>query len=424
MTGIQQFHNTLIDSTYKYGVTTAGNWALGGDFRNLTNPVMFHMDNITFALGYESNVYNNKGWIVVQEGNLVLSFPVNEGTDGSEPLNHPTLLIHIDPITKYVYVIQNAFHVREFRVYKSTYPLMKNNGVFTGGFSLIGTFDTNGSYLSTIDNSSTNNMWFVTREGDSSPADGYDQSIINVDLDNPESYTELLITDTDYSPTQVRHYQAGAYFTGVSDYRTVFINHRYDGSPITYYKVSIYLKKLDDNLIYKFDLSGNKDVFTNGVLTPSELETDYTLIGTDTNKVVSHQIIDSWQINNDCFIIIDILGITYMKKYTIGSLTEVASIQLPYNFSGQEKQSKMYESTDKFILALENNNGKAELWTIEFDLTNLLFRKELSRLPSGTYYGLPENLKDINESYLIIGRSSTTQVGDVPYYITKEKYED
>jgi len=424
MNGLLQYHKTINSSTYKQGFTTIGAWALGGWFRNLTSPIMLWYNGSTYALGYEANTTYNAVWLIKQTGNLIQAWKVNDGTDGIEPENHPTPALAIDRVGGYIYFIQNKFHVDEFRVWKSNYPELLNGGVTDATFTQLASFDTDGSYLLTLDDSDINSMWFVTRSGDSSPANGYDQSIINVDLDDPSGYTKLLMTETNHQTTNVRHYQGGAYFEGTSDYRVVFINHRWDTNT-NYYKISWYLKKLTDDKAYQFDLAGNKDITVSGVLTPAELEADYVFLGTDSDKSTeTYQVLDARQLSNDLFIAYNDNGTTKLGKYTVASSkTAVATITLPYNKTGQETGVvRIVNNGDRLVLLLENDDGIAETWTVEYDLTGLEFKKELYLL-DGSYAGMPHNLADVDGKFLMVSRSSGGS-GNVPYYLTTETFKD
>lgn len=410
------FHNTFGGFTELEGVVNAGNWALGGAFRGLTNPVMYYdtAERATYALGYESNIYNNKVWIVKQKGRNVTSAPVNNGTDGPEPLNHPTPLLHFDTQTGYIYVIQNEFHVDRFGVWKSDNPRDITS------FTFVDWFDNNGSYLVTIDDADTNSMWFVTRSGDSSPADGYDQSILNVDLDNPSAYVKTVVTDTNYNTTNIRHYNNGAYFYGTSDYRVCCINHRSDTNPITNYKVSLWLKKLDDDVAYSFDLAFSKDVVANGVLTPAELEANYKYLGNDSALTTTYATQDMVQIDNTLYMITRKETEYYVDKLAIGtSYTPTDSILL--GTTANLSINRIFNYGTKLLLIIEVDNV-AKLYTLDFDLTTLTFIRSFDAIPDGSYCGLPVNMLDVrpNDKFLVIGRSLIDGIGgNVPYHILK-----
>lgn len=405
---LRKFHNSISSSSTREFSSEIGLWVNGGGFTILTIPNTLWHNGSTYSLGFEDNATNNQVWIIKQTGYAIETTKVGSGTITPEPLNHATPLLHIDKTTGYIYVLQNEEHVQPFRVWKSDSP------EDISAFTYLGDFDTDASYLIAFDASDTTDMWFVTRSGDSSN-NGYDMSTLNVNLDTL-AYTKLRITEGDFTTNQVRHYMMASYFTGTSTYRTLFVNHRNESTGINY-KVSIILKKNTDDIVHDFDLSTSKDVGVSGGLTTTELESDYILVGTDSDKTVWNTVLSSLQIDNDVFVVTSEPTGTYLKKYTIGSLTPVATYTLPWWATFY-----LYNAGDKLLVFGYDTGNKIQLFEIGYDLTGFSSLKTFSNLPLNQNFGMPFNYYDVDGKYLIIGSSVSGDSGNVPYLITNQIY--
>lgn len=413
---LELFHTTLVanaNSIYNLNLKI-GNWYRGGDFNNLTDPTMLWHKGSTYAVAYEDNATFNQVWILKQTGIYILPVKVGVGTTGSEPQNHPTPALHIDPITDYVYVTQNQFHVSGFRLWKSKYPEMGNPLSETDLFNFVGTFDTNGAYLITLDRSNTNSMRLITRSGDAG-SNGYNQSILTVDYDTA-SYSKLQVTNADWTTNQVRHYPSAAYFHGTSEYRVGFINHRKEASPFNTFKSSVWIKKLTDNVIHNISLSYSKDVGSSGALTAAELEANYAFKGTDSNQSATNMILSAVQINNHVYICYLTDTGQYIEKWLLPSSTLIAIKALPWTAAVTIKNGG-----NKLVLLSQLTEGPS-VYTLDFDLITLKFKRTLFHIPNTTTFGIPENFLDVDGKYLIVGDSVSGDLGNVPLIITDEQW--
>lgn len=416
MSGIAQFHRTIGGTSFIYAeLTGVGNYALGGNFRELTNPTMWYYNGSTYAVAYEPNTTNNKVWISKQTGFTVESYAVNNGTSSPEPLDHPTPLLYINEATGYIYVIQNQFHVDAFDVWKSDSP--EDISSFT---QVTGAFDANGSYLALISYSGTNCV-FATRSG-SSP-NGYDYSVIEVDLDNPNGYTDQLVVEMDFATNDVRAYLAPCNYYGTNTKKCYGLYSRNE-SNTTYYKLSLLFSDDRDN----FDNLANTvstDV-TSAAITYSSLNTNYAIIGDDSDKNTSIAPIGHMlQLDDDVYVAYKSASDTMtINKYSYGSSGVQSTIDLPYTFTISDSGDGyvyMYYNGTYIIGTAKVDDSTVKLFKIQTDLTNFQTIRDIDT-PDGAYLGLPENFDSVDGLYMMIGRSLIGFAGDVPYIITNDKF--
>jgi len=413
MSGILKFHNSISsNSTFKSSYKSIGDWALGGRFNGLTMPISLWYNGSTYTVGYESNATNNQVWVVKQTNFNLQSEKVGTGTDGQEPLNHPTPLLLIDD-SGYIYVIQNEFHVTPFNLWRS------DNPEDISSFSLVGQFDTDGAYLICIKQDDTN-VTFITRNGDANSG-GFHQSVLEVNLQDA-SYTKTQITNADYGNTDVRHYIGSQYQVGTSNIYYGIVFHRYDPT-INYYKISIW-KSTDLQTISNLNATFTKDVVSTSPLTPTELENNFAFVGSDTSLATVVDIKDFIQVNDDFFILY-YDGVNYkIEKYLNGN----SNAEFSYAFTDLSPKYMFYDTSRILITALDDIDGSGNLFEIDLNLSNLtLIKKLVTGVDFVTlmYYGYPQNLLEIPKDslYLGIGRSDTSQtpaVGIVPYNIIKK----
>lgn len=386
---------------------TIGNWFKGGGFI-ISGSTSWHYNGSNYYLGYEkyTETYPSRMWIVKQTGNNIEYNYVNNGTSYPDNLDHTTPLM-FGQKNGYIYIGQCDGWVKPIRVYKSTSP------EDITAWTYIGDFDTDASYIWTVDGNDLNDMWFVTRSGNAA-SNGYDMSLLNVDLDDPTSYVKLQISEGNFTTNQIRHYTQAAYFNGTSTYRTLFINHRLESTAVNY-KNSILLHKIGTDEIYDFTLSTYKDVGSSGALTTAELEADYKFQGTDSDKTVFNIIRASMQKDDDVYIINQTSTGVDMYKMQIGSMTPVATQALVWLGTYY-----LYDRGDKFILHGYDStyNSGGAIWTIEYDLTGLTRFKNIKETARVESQGMPYNFSDIVGKYLVVGSAPTGEEGTVPMILT------
>lgn len=409
---------TTPDTDYfKEFSTTVLNYALGGFFRSLTSPCMWHYNGSTYAVGYKSNVYNNQVWILKQTGITVESYNVGTGTDGSEPENHPTPLLYVNESTGYVYVIQNEFHVDRFLVWRS------DNPQDISSFSLVGYFGANESYLCLISYSGTNCV-FQTRNGSSSD---YDQSLISVDLDSPSGYSETIITEANYSVTNTRHYTCACWKYGTSDYTAWGINKRKDGT-IKYYCTQLLIVENGEyDNIYNAGLTYSKSISLDGVITNAELDDEYNILGNPADNTTTITEVRMIQVNDDVYTIH--LSDDSTNTYTATKINIKTGTQTPlelpisdiYDDGSQlDNCSAMFYNGDTIIVRLKRTDTTS-LYSLNLECTTFTYLQDID-ISDGMYLGIPINLDKIprNQRYMIVGRSNGTS--NVPYIVTNRKF--
>lgn len=408
---MKQFHNSIGGITYVDSVTTVDSWALGGRFRDSSNPIMWHYNGSTYALGYANNTLNNEVYIVKQTGFTVTSTQVNNGTDGSEPLNHPTPLLYIDEATGYIYVLQNEFHVDRFGVWKS------DNPEDISSFSFIDWFDTNGSYLSLIEWSGST-VVMTTREGES--PSGYDFNVLTVDLDNPSGYTDQQVVEMDFATNDVRAYLIPCNYYGSPTTRVYGLQSR-DESSTNFYKISLLFSSDQENFE---NLSGDTTTdVTSTSIAYASLNTNYTVIGSDSDKTVTYAPPNLLQLADDVFLSYRSASDTItINKYSKDSEGVQATFDMPYSYTlsdNEDGYTYLYYDGQKLRGTTKVDDDTCYLFSIETSLTGYSEIKQIS-VQDGAYIGMPWNMDDVNGLYLMIGRSISGFNGTVPYIITNE----
>ena len=409
---ILNHHYRLGSSELPVQILGVGNWALGGGFYGLTDPVMWWYNGSTYCLGYESNIYNNKVWAVKQTGDSVEAFSVNNGTSSPEPENHPTPLLYINEATGYIYVIQNQFHVSKFEVWKST------NIEDISSFSSIGTFDLDGAYL-TMNKFSGTNLTFTTRGG-ASP-NGYDQRILEVDLDTPSGYTDLLLCEGDYATNNTRFYPTEVHRYGTSSYYVGGAQLRNDTSLVVC-MLGVWITT-DFDTYENIAQTYSKDIPATSQLTWAEFTTNLLIVGSTGDTTTNYGAGGLIQIDNDIFsLYLTATNTITLYKFTIGTSGSVASLELPYSISSPDYVYTYYDGTD-IIIHLGTTDGDINVGRIDTGLSAFTYKKSLN-LPDGLYVGFPWNFNDIPDAtkYMIGSRSVVGGPGSMKYIITDNKW--
>lgn len=411
------FHNTIGGTALTYGQTTFDQWALGGSFRELSSPNGWRSGGYDFFVGYAANTLNNEVYILRFDGYEVNGAQVNSGTDGPEPLNHAAPAIFIDESTGYVYVMQNEFHVDRFGVWKSDYPLLDNSGSFDGSFTFVDWFDTDGSYLSLIEYSGTTCV-FSTRSG-SSP-NGYDFNVLTVDLETPSGYTDQLTVEMDFATNDVRAYLIPCNYYGSPTTRVYGIQSRYEPTSV-YYKISLLFSSDQENFE---NLSGGTTTdVTSAAITYSSLNTNYTVIGSDSSKTTNIAPPMLLQLNDDIYLVYQSASDTMtLNKYTKDSDTVQATFDFPYTYtlsSSGDGYTYLYYDGQRIVGTTKVDSSTCYKFAIETSLTGYVEQRQLDT-PDGAYIGMPWNMDDVTGLYAMVGRSVIGSSGVIPYIITNE----
>lgn len=410
-------HFKTILSNYIQGEITMQQFALGGRIRNLANPMMLWYNDSTYTVGYKPNNQNNQVWAQKQTGYNIEAYTVGTGTDSPEPLNHPAPAIFIDD-SGYIYVAQNEFHVNPFRLWRSDIP------EDISSFTLLGSFDTNGSYLALLKQSNTN-VTLSTRSGDNSTATkGYDYSILEVDLTDA-SYTKTLVVEMDFGTNQVRAYLGGTIFYGTSNYRACGLSSRKEDTSM-YYKYSI-LATQDFDTYSNVGLGFSKNVPSTSAITYAELDTNFKIIGSDSAQTTDISSCNMIQVNNDCFVSYRTgTGAFSIKKVNIitGTVSDVALGLSLFNATNGDNNVYLYYNGSNIVITVKMSDEAVKIYTLETDLSGLTYVRDIENAVDGNYIGLPANLDVIQNGapYLITGRSSSYPSGVTPYVITTNKW--
>jgi hypothetical protein len=406
-----------LSDVYIQGEITMTEFALGGRIRNLANPMMLWFNGSTYAVGYKPNNQNNQVWAQKQTGDSIEAYTVGTGTNTSEPLNHPAPAIFIDD-AGYIYVAQNEFHVNPFRLWRSDIP------EDISSFTLLGSFDTNGSYLALIKQSNTN-VTLTTRSGDNSTAiKGYDFSVLEVDLTNA-SYTKTLVVEMDFATNQVRAYLGGTAFYGTSNYRAYGLSSRREGTS-RFYKYSIMWSD-DSDTFYNSGMVFNKNVPATSAITYAELDTNYAFIGSDSAQTTDISACNMIQIYDDAFVSYRTgAGDFSIKKVNriTGTETEVALGLTLFNVTNGDNNVYLYYNGSNIGMTVKMSDEAVKIYTLETDLSGLTYVRDIENAVDGNYIGMPANLNDVPDGspYLMTGRSSTYPEGVTPYVITTNKW--
>jgi hypothetical protein len=409
---LKYFHRTIANSGYIEDTVTLINYALGGRIRNLANPMMLWYNGSTYAVGYKNNTENNQVWITKQTDYTLVSYTVGSGTTSPEPENHPAPMILIDD-AGYIYVVQNDFHVDAFNLWKS------DSIEDISAFTLVGQFDTDGSYIALLKQSNTN-VTLSTRSDDA--PNGYDFNILEVDLTDA-SYTDLLTVEMAYATNNVRAYLGGVNFYGTSTYRAVGLSSRKDGT-LVYYKYSV-LVTSDFDTYYNIGLGFSKDVPATSAITYAELDTNYAFIGSDASQTTDISSCNMIQIDDEIFVSYRTgVGAFSIKKADIvtGTTSTVALGLSLYNATNGDNNVYMYYNGQNIVMTVKMSDETVRIYTIETDLTGLTYVRDIENAVDGNYIGMPANLDEVDDKYLIIGRSSVYPTGTTPYVITTNKW--
>jgi len=73
-------------------------------------------------------------------------------------------------------------------------------------------------------------------------------------------------------------------------------------------------------------------------------------------------------------------------------------------------------------MTVKMSDETVRIYTIETDLTGLTYVRDIENAVDGNYIGMPANLDEVDDKYLIIGRSSVYPTGTTPYVITTNKW--
>lgn len=407
---LKLFHHSISNSTLiTYKSSTAGLWALGGNFQNSSLPCMYFdsVEGCTYAVGYENNVTNNAVWIMKQTANSVESTKVNTGTTSSDPQNHPTPMLLMDD-SGYIYVFQNKYHIDSFRYYKSDAP--RDISSFTYQYD----FTANASYIGLLKRDG-NNCVFITRAGGVS---SYSNSIVHLDLSDGTDST-VQFTDVDFAGTNVRHYPILPYKYGTSTKYIGGISHRHETLG-NVYKMSLWVTS-DFETFTDMDESFSKDVVATSEITDAELEANFAVLGTDADTTASYGAASLIQIDDLAFMLYksDTNEFT-IAKYEIGT-GFVDDLVIPLSLNTTTSFNNLYYNGTNLVLELELDTNIDTIYTMDLDLTNFTYVKDIDT-PRAYDFGLPKNLDEVDGKYMMIGRSVVGDNGNVPYIITDDKY--
>lgn len=372
-----------------------------------------------YLAGYKPNTFDNQALIAKYSRSTGLELAtVGTGTTpGNEPFDHPVPAIYVNQITGYVYLIQNKYHNSSFRIFKSDAPETTN-------LSLVGEIISGSSYITIVETNGSD-ITFVTRGyPGGTNNDFYCFSCCTVNLDTLVN-THTRITSIDFATNQVRHYPNSTpiYVYGTPTVYFSSIMHRYEVNVLPY-KISV-LATADWAIFTNYANTFSKDVISTSAITEAELETNYTLVGTDTDKTVNLNPIVSIQIDDSLFLIHgnDVSNRLLLNKITYGSAT-VEAFEIPLD-SARFDQCYMYYNGSNIIITMALNDGSSNIdnaifriAAINTDLTGYYLFPDLLETPRAGNANLVTNFDDVPTGtyYPIMGARKLNQLGMISYY--------
>lgn len=418
---LKLFHHSLGDGTVLEELSIGAlGYAFGGRFRTLANPIMYYDNDITYCVGFELNTNNNQAWIFKYDpATGMTASTVGSGTTSPEPLNHPAPLMLVDD-SGFIYVFQNKFHVDEFRFWKSDSP-----GDITS-FTHQYDFTDFASYLNIMEQDNLD-CTFVTRLGDNGGNGDYSLGVVKLNL-NTGVNTTLQVTDNDYSITADRHNLIAPFKYGTSDYVIGGIAVKNDTQQTTF-KICLWVTLNGDFETFEnIGQTFSKDASVSMIST-AELDANYNIIGSDSDKTVSYTAPSTIQYNDDFYVLYKTATNTYqINRYTIGIATVVDSFEIPlvlfdHTIGSSANANYMYIYDGKIVMTLWLDDLTCKACSIETDLTGYTERIDLST-PDGTYLGLPVNFDEIPllNNYAICNKSLDDDYDTMPYTVTNYKF--
>lgn len=401
-----------------------------GSFRTLAKPSMLTYNGATYSLWYKEKAHNNQVGIFKQKGDLFQSSIVNQGTIESEPINHPGPMSHISKATGHIYVLQNTLHVNTIRVWKSEFP------EDISSFNYVGEFGTpNCSYLGHLEGDDSD-IVLQTRAGVVG-LDDFSMSIIKVNLDTLV-HTQTQLTFVNEPNTNSRHYLVVPFQYGTSTKTCFGIAHR-NGDNTGYWKISaLTTEKGGDWEVFE-NISGtfSKNVITEGVITNTELEDHYAVVGSDNARSTIVGEGKMINLNDDAFVVYksdDANSRFSVRKSTYGS-TVVSDFLIPVETIAESPiwygPVYMRYNGNNFVFTIAEHDGfggyvtkiygcdlNFNNWT-EFDVDTMA--NGVVPEVTGYFYGMPENLHEAvasGEKYMMVGKDLDSKPGEFIYAIT------
>lgn len=416
-------------------LTIPDSW-MYGSFRTLAKPSMLYYDGSTYSLYYKENTDDNAVGIIKQTGNSIEYASVNNGTVlPNEPTNHPAPMLHINKTTGYIYVIQNEFHVDNFRVWKSDFPKDISS------FSLLGSFgNSNCAYLGHLSGDESD-VVLLTRAGQVG-VDNYSISVIEVNLDTLV-YTQTQVTDVT-GGTDMRHYLLVPYQYGTST-RTYFgvTTRNQPPTGTGYYKFSL-MATTDFDTFTNIPNTYSKNVVSTSPITTTELETNFASIGSDSARTTIISEGKMIVLNDDIYVVWmsdDPNSRFSVRKFTWGSGT-TSDFLIPVTTIVESPiwygPVYMRYNGTKFVFTIIEHDGVGgyvtKLYTCDTDFSNWaeysvdLLATSLTPSPgNGYFYGMPTNLHDAvlsGDKYLCIGKKEGQPKGTFHYAVTEKTWND
>lgn len=383
-----------------------------GSYGNIVSPKNVWHNGSTFITGYKSSATNNSP-VILQYKNGEVFYAEVGVIDNFDPLEHahPALLV----LDGYVHVFQVNGHGQDIKIWKINNPEDVRDG-FTLIFTIPGKFGYCNPRLL-----SDGRVIILSRITNDTVDVNYSQifTINNIPGDLT-SWTNIRTTNVDYGASKNRHYPSALLQYGVNQWHYIGISLRNEnpGSIETYFGQAI-MKTKDFTTFYNKDETFSKNIDVNGVLTPTELESHFMIIGS--HSEVENYVLPKWSI---------VINDTVYGRCIRNGYIEFYKIDLAGNLTFYPCAIPDIDLTENFSYKLEiNYNGNnliikvgGVLYGCDFNFENITFleqyifegeeNKALSAL-------LPYNLNEITGKYMFGGGITP---GVFPYFITDDKF--
>ncbi len=343
--------------------------------------------------------------------NGVLEYATVGAIDNADGLehSHPAIL----EIQGYIYIFQVNGHGKDIKIWKSN-TIDSITGGFTLHHTITGTFGYCNPRLL------ADGRVIIQSRETANVATQYGNILSISAIGDYTTWTNKVLTNPDFDVTLDRHYTSMPYTYGTNNWHYIGGTLRNEFNSNAIYTGQFIYKTQDFITYYSLDGLFSKNIDVSGNLTPSEIETNLMIVGTNQANNYVHPL---WfnVINDVTYSYYYDAATSYFRfmKTENGVITsypcEILGLDTTPNlgfrmgilFNG----FNLVIYTDKAVYACDMNFGNTQL------IKKLVSDGELNPLLS---YLIPSNLNEVSGDYLIGG---STTGGEFPYYITNNKFK-
>lgn len=388
---------------YYFGAT---NLYDSGRYGRIVAPKCTFHDGYTYLTGRE-DVTNRDPILFRYKDGVVNSIDV--GTiDNSDPLDHqhPAILI----IANYIYIFMVDGHGKNMKIWKSNTTDMMDG--FTLHREIIGNFGYCCPRLL-----SDGRVIIYQRYTTSGPVTLYSQGYLLSDVDDYTTWTEVQVTDADFSATDIRHYPSAIKHYGTNTYNYFGISFRYE--PNEYYIGQAIHKTLDFETYSNLDETFSQDV-TVTPLDNTDLQDNFMIVG-DLSANTTYVSVMSCIVINDVVYGSAVVSGVWKYYKIIAGVTTFYDCDLPnlQTTSTAAYQIDMYWNGSNIVIF-----SKGKVYKSDLNFSNVEFQEQYYELAETSGVNLvqpPENFNEINADYMLAG--SNLEIGVFPYIITNKKFQ-